>query len=87
VIHHSRITVDQVRDVTGRLLSSTHAERAAIPVLHPGRVDVIGAGALVLLEIMERTGAREVVVSEHDILDGIAYKVAEEIENEKKKRR
>jgi exopolyphosphatase/guanosine-5'-triphosphate,3'-diphosphate pyrophosphatase len=39
-------------------------------------VDVIGAGALVLLEIMERTGAEEVVVSEHDILDGIAWSIA-----------
>jgi exopolyphosphatase/guanosine-5'-triphosphate,3'-diphosphate pyrophosphatase len=44
--------------------------------MHPGRVDVIGAGALVLLSIMERIGAREVVVSEHDILDGIAWSVA-----------
>ncbi len=75
-IHHARIGVDQVRAVTERLLAATHAERAAIPVLHPGRVDVIGAGALVLLSIMERTGAKEVVVSEHDILDGIAWSVA-----------
>ncbi|MER8182926.1 Ppx/GppA phosphatase family protein [Kitasatospora sp. NPDC094015] len=75
-IHHSRLTLDQVREVTGRLLSSTHAERAAIPVMHPGRVDVIAAGALVLLEIMERTGAAELVVSEHDILDGIAWSMA-----------
>ncbi|SNT44830.1 hypothetical protein SAMN05216252_12663 [Actinacidiphila glaucinigra] len=37
-------------------------QRAAIPVMHPGRVDVIGARALVLLRIMERTGAREIVV-------------------------
>jgi exopolyphosphatase/guanosine-5'-triphosphate,3'-diphosphate pyrophosphatase len=74
-IHHSRIGVDQVREITGRLLTSTHAERAAIPVLHPGRVDVIGAGALVLLMIMERVGAEQVVVSEHDILDGIAWSV------------
>ncbi|MGP3952793.1 Ppx/GppA phosphatase family protein [Streptomyces sp. 7N604] len=72
-IHHSRISLDQVREITGNLLSSTHAERAAIPVMHPGRVDVIAAGALVLLSVMERTGAREVVVSEHDILDGIAW--------------
>jgi exopolyphosphatase/guanosine-5'-triphosphate,3'-diphosphate pyrophosphatase len=43
--------------------------------MHPGRVDVIGAGALVLQAVMERTGAREVVVSEHDILDGIAWSV------------
>lgn len=74
-IHHSRIGIDRVREVTGRLLASTHDQRAAIPVMHPGRVDVIGAGALVLLTIMERVGADEVVVSEHDILDGIAWSV------------
>ncbi|MFI1307993.1 Ppx/GppA phosphatase family protein [Streptomyces sioyaensis] len=76
-IHHSRLSLAQVREITGRLLSSTHAERAAIPVMHPGRVDVIAAGALVLLSIMERTGAGEVVVSEHDILDGIAWSIAD----------
>jgi exopolyphosphatase/guanosine-5'-triphosphate,3'-diphosphate pyrophosphatase len=76
-IHHSRISVGQVAEITARLLAATHAERAAIPVMHEGRVDVIGAGAMVLLRIMERTGAKEVVVSEHDILDGIAFKVAE----------
>ncbi|MFF7232838.1 exopolyphosphatase [Streptomyces sioyaensis] len=75
-IHHSRLSLPQVREITGRLLSSTHAERAAIPVMHPGRVDVIAAGALVLLSIMERMGAEEVVVSEHDILDGIAWSIA-----------
>ncbi|OIJ87400.1 Ppx/GppA phosphatase family protein [Streptomyces colonosanans] len=75
-IHHSRISHDRVREITDRLLRSTHAERAAIPAMHPGRVDVIGAGALVLLAIMERIGAAEVVVSEHDILDGIAWSLA-----------
>jgi exopolyphosphatase/guanosine-5'-triphosphate,3'-diphosphate pyrophosphatase len=50
----------------------TRDERAALPVMHPGRVDVIGAGALVLRTLMEQVGAAEVVVSEHDILDGIA---------------
>ncbi|GAB2790709.1 Ppx/GppA phosphatase family protein [Streptomyces chlorus] len=75
-IHHSRVTLERVREITDRLLHATHAERAAIPSMHPGRVDVIGAGALVLLAIMERTGAKEVVVSEHDILDGIAWSVA-----------
>ncbi|WP_330296724.1 Ppx/GppA phosphatase family protein [Streptomyces sp. NBC_00503] len=74
-IHHSRIPYETVREVSERMLSLTHAERAAIPVMHPGRVDVIGAGALVLLAIMERVGATEVVVSEHDILDGIAWSV------------
>ncbi|MGQ4430687.1 Ppx/GppA phosphatase family protein [Streptomyces sp. SAS_260] len=77
-IHHSRVSYDRVREITESLLRSTHAERAAIPSMHPGRVDVIGAGALVLLSIMERVGASEVVVSEHDILDGIAFKAAEE---------
>jgi exopolyphosphatase/guanosine-5'-triphosphate,3'-diphosphate pyrophosphatase len=75
-VHHSRVSHDRVREITERLLRSTHAERAAVPSMHPGRVDVIGAGALVLLSIMERIGAEEVVVSEHDILDGIAHSCA-----------
>lgn len=75
-IHHSRISLEQVREIVGRLLASTHAERAAIGAMHPGRVDVITSGALILLAVMERTGAREVVVSEHDILDGIAFYAA-----------
>lgn len=75
-IHHARIPLAKVREITDHLLTSTHAERAAIPVMHPGRVDVIAAGALVLLSIMERVGAEEVVVSEHDILDGIAWHAA-----------
>ncbi|NGO14401.1 Ppx/GppA family phosphatase [Streptomyces sp. HC44] len=79
-IHHSRVPYDRVREITESLLTSTHAERAGIPSMHPGRVDVIGAGALVLLSIMERIGAHEVVVSEHDILDGIAFTVAEELQ-------
>ncbi|MGW2477997.1 Ppx/GppA phosphatase family protein [Streptomyces sp. NPDC001665] len=72
-IHHSRVSLEQVREITARLLASTHAERAAIGAMHPGRVDVIPAGALILQAVMERTGAREIVVSEHDILDGIAF--------------
>lgn len=75
-IHHSTVSLERVREITERLLVSTHEERAAIPVMHPGRVDVIASGALVLLAVMERTGSREVVVSEHDILDGIAWSVA-----------
>ncbi|WP_309051836.1 Ppx/GppA phosphatase family protein [Streptomyces sp.] len=75
-IHHARISAVQVAEVAARLLASTHDERAAIPVIHPGRVDVIIAGALVLREIVERVGASEIVVSEHDILDGIALSVA-----------
>ncbi|MFG3235589.1 exopolyphosphatase [Streptomyces antibioticus] len=75
-IHHSRVSRTQVREITDRLLHSTHIERTEIGALHPGRVDVIAAGALILLTLMERTDAQEVVVSEHDILDGIAWSVA-----------
>jgi exopolyphosphatase / guanosine-5'-triphosphate,3'-diphosphate pyrophosphatase len=76
-IHGSRIPVGAVRSVTAGLLTATRAKRAALPVMHPGRVDVIGAGALILRAIVHKTLAAEVVASEHDILDGIAYSVAE----------
>lgn len=62
--------------ITTSLLASTHADRAAIPSMHPGRVDVIASGALILQALMRRTGAQEIVVSEHDILDGIALGAA-----------
>jgi exopolyphosphatase/guanosine-5'-triphosphate,3'-diphosphate pyrophosphatase len=76
-IHHSRIPATQVHAVTDRLLASTHDERARIPVMHPGRVDVIGAGALILRRILDRLELPEVVVSEHDILDGIAWSLVD----------
>ena len=72
-IHHARISVAAVRQQTTSLLGQTRADRASLAVMHPGRVDVIGGGALVLLRIMERFGFGEVLVSEHDILDGIAW--------------
>jgi exopolyphosphatase/guanosine-5'-triphosphate,3'-diphosphate pyrophosphatase len=71
-IHGAVLSADQVSEVTAQLLAMTHEQRAALPVMHPGRVDVIGAGALVLRTIMAETGASQVVASEHDILDGIA---------------
>jgi exopolyphosphatase/guanosine-5'-triphosphate,3'-diphosphate pyrophosphatase len=75
-IHHARIPLGQVADVARMLLGATRAERAALPVMHPGRVDVIGAGALILRTVMEEAGAAAVVASERDILDGIAYSIA-----------
>ncbi|GGO08488.1 hydrolase [Microbispora rosea subsp. aerata] len=75
-IHHSRIPAERVHEVSARLLRMPRDERAAIPVMHPGRVDVIGAGALILDRIVRRYGFSEVVVSEHDILDGIAWSLA-----------
>jgi len=75
-IHHSRVSVEAVRAVTASLLAQTRAERARLAVMHPGRVDVIAGGALVLTQIMERFGFGEVLVSEHDILDGLAWSLA-----------
>jgi exopolyphosphatase / guanosine-5'-triphosphate,3'-diphosphate pyrophosphatase len=71
-IHGRVMSATEVHDVTARLLAMTHDERAALPVMHPGRVDVIGAGALILRTLVEATGVTEVIASEHDILDGIA---------------
>ncbi|MFI2665020.1 Ppx/GppA phosphatase family protein [Micromonospora carbonacea] len=72
-IHHARVSYGAVAEVTADLLAKTREQRLAIPVMHPGRADVIGAGALVLRTIMERAGMSAVVASEHDILDGIAW--------------
>ena len=77
-IHLSRIPAADVRGVTDRLLAMSRAERAALPVMHPGRVDVIGAGALVLATLVDRLGLPEVLVSESDILDGIAWSIPEQ---------
>ncbi len=74
-LHLSRLSAAQVAGTTARLLAMTRTERAALPVMHPGRVDVIGAGALVLAVLMDRFGLAEVLVSEADILDGIAWSV------------
>lgn len=76
-IHLSRITLDSVNEITERILAMTHDERAALGPMHPGRVDVICGGAVVLRAIAEelsnRAGVRALVCSEHDILDGIAF--------------
>jgi exopolyphosphatase / guanosine-5'-triphosphate,3'-diphosphate pyrophosphatase len=75
-IHGSRIAVPEVAAVTADLLAASRSRRAAMPVMHPGRVDVIGAGSLILRVLMQEFGFAEVVVSEHDILDGIALRLA-----------
>ena len=74
--HHARLSAAEVHRVTDQLLGQTRDERAAIGSLHPGRVDVIGAGALILDRIMHRFGFAGMVTSEHDILDGIAWSIA-----------
>ncbi|GAC1611029.1 MAG: Ppx/GppA phosphatase family protein [Mycobacteriales bacterium] len=72
-IHLSRLTRADVENVTGDLLHKSRAERAALPVMHPGRVDVIGAGALILRTLVHRLDLSGVLVSEADILDGIVW--------------
>ena len=74
-IHLSRVSAAQVDEIAERLLAMPRSERAALPVMHAGRVDVIGGGALVLQSIVRRLGLAEVVVSESDILDGIALSI------------
>ncbi|WP_318241485.1 Ppx/GppA phosphatase family protein [Cellulomonas avistercoris] len=78
--------VDDVLASCEDMLARTREQRAALPYLHPGRVDVIGAGALVWRDVVRRVrdevavaggGLTHVVTSEHDILDGIAWSIAE----------
>ncbi len=75
-IHLSRLAAADIAAVSRRLLTLTRSERTALPVMHPGRVDVIAAGALVLAVVVDRLGLSEVLASEADILDGIAWSVA-----------
>ena len=72
-IHHARVGAARVHEQAAMLLTLPRAQRARLSVMHPGRVDVIGGGALVLDAIMTRFGFGEVMASEHDILDGIAW--------------
>jgi exopolyphosphatase/guanosine-5'-triphosphate,3'-diphosphate pyrophosphatase len=75
-IDGARLSVADVDALTERLLAMTVAERKALGYMHPGRADVIGAGALILDEVLRRTTVDTLLVSEADILDGIAWSVA-----------
>ena len=78
-IHLSRVGFGALGEVCQRLITMTRAQRAVLGPMHEGRVDVIGGGAIIVEELAaalgERTGIVEVVVSEHDILDGIALAI------------
>ncbi|MBV9160538.1 MAG: Ppx/GppA family phosphatase [Pseudonocardiales bacterium] len=78
--HLFRLSLERLRGTAEYLLASTHEQRAGNPVIHPGRVDVIAGGALIVRvlaeELRTRAGITELVVSEHDILDGIALGLA-----------
>ncbi|WP_458107136.1 Ppx/GppA family phosphatase [Arthrobacter sp. R3-55] len=80
-IHGASLDLETIRDACTSLLEMTRDERAALPYMHPGRVDVIGAGALVWRRILDRLASVSngrivaAVSSEHDILDGIALSI------------
>ncbi|MFI5782779.1 exopolyphosphatase [Nocardia sp. NPDC051570] len=78
-VHLTRLRLDEVRAVCHRLIAMNHDERAALGPMHPGRVDVIGGGAVITEvladELARRAGVSELIVSEHDILDGIALSI------------
>lgn len=78
-VHLSRVSLDGIHRVADRLIGMTREQRAALGPMHPGRVDVIGAGALITEvlaeELHRRAGVTELLVSEHDILDGIAASI------------
>ncbi|WP_024448026.1 Ppx/GppA phosphatase family protein [Mycolicibacterium iranicum] len=79
-IHLSRVSFDELLPVCAELLAMTREQRAALGPMHEGRVDVIGGGALIVQELAavlgEKAGITDMVVSEHDILDGIALSIA-----------
>jgi exopolyphosphatase / guanosine-5'-triphosphate,3'-diphosphate pyrophosphatase len=80
-VHRTTLTLDRVRATRARLCSMTVAEKAAIPVMPPGREDVIAAGALILEAIYEVLGLSAIVVSETDILDGILLGLARRLDD------
>ena len=73
LIHLSKISAIETRRVSNWLLTLTRQERSDLGYMHPGRVDVIAAGSLVLAEIIEATGLESFVASENDILDGMVW--------------
>jgi exopolyphosphatase/guanosine-5'-triphosphate,3'-diphosphate pyrophosphatase len=73
LIHHTVLRPDAVQGLVTRLLTMLVDERKALPYMHPGRADVIGAGGLILDRVLRRTTVSSMLVSEHDILDGIAW--------------
>jgi exopolyphosphatase/guanosine-5'-triphosphate,3'-diphosphate pyrophosphatase len=75
-IHHSELSLEAVHGAVSRLLALDVESRRALPYMHPGRADVIGAGGLILDRVLRRTTVGSLLVSEHDILDGIAWSVA-----------
>lgn len=78
-IHNARLPLEDVRAACVSLVQMSVADRRALPFMHPGRADVIGAGALILdrLIALLPLQTETLVISEHDILDGIAWEMAQ----------
>lgn len=72
---HAEVAPDDVYRLVDRLLAMTVDERLALPWMHPGRADVIAAGGVILSRILRRSRVGSLLVSESDILDGIAWSV------------
>lgn len=83
VTHGASLRIDEVRDICRTLLTETRAERSQRKIIHPGRIDVIGAGALIWSRIAERVSRAGTITSartsEHDILDGIALDLLDRV--------
>lgn len=77
LIHGQVLDVDAVQRTVDMLVGATRAERLALGYVHPGRADVIDAGALILARVLRRTALATVTVAETDILDGIAWSLAD----------
>ena len=79
-LHRSVLSREDAERVYRLLADMTTDERRAIPVMVPGREDVIPAGAAILVAVMQRWGFPQALVSETDILDGIAYAMVDHSE-------
>jgi exopolyphosphatase / guanosine-5'-triphosphate,3'-diphosphate pyrophosphatase len=76
-LHRTILSRDEAESVYRLLADMTTEERRAIPVMAPGREDVIPAGASILVMAMRRWGFRQALVSETDLLDGLAWRLLE----------
>ena len=73
VLHGASITAEQISQTAQDFITLTPAQRGALPYMHEGRIEVITAGSIVLDEVMKGIGAKTLIASERDILDGVTW--------------
>ena len=73
VLHGASITAEQISQTAQDFITLTPAQRGALPYMHEGRIEVITAGSIVLDEVMKGIGAKNLIASERDILDGVTW--------------